>query len=118
MSPSVLHSMYYAAIVCPPEVDEKVLGFKKWMKDQFGCVVALKSPAHITLIPPFWLNETREKDLHETLQSFTSEIGEQEIRLEGFFHFGNKVLFVNVKADPSLEELINRVELQFINSFG
>jgi 2'-5' RNA ligase len=110
--------MYFAAVLCPAEVDRKVLEYKNWMKDQFGCIVALKSPAHITLIPPFWLEKAKEALLLETLLSFTSDIDELTIHLVDFSHFGKKVLFVNVKENPAIEELKNQTEDHFIRSFG
>lgn len=118
MNPSTTHNMFFIAIVCPPEVNEKVLRFKHWMKEQFGCVVALKSPAHITLIPPFWLEDVRETELLQTLQSFRSDMDELEIQLDGFSHFGKRVLFINVKENPALHELKKQTEIHFIQSFG
>jgi 2'-5' RNA ligase len=117
MNPSATYSMYYLAIVCPSQVDEKILRCKHWMKEQFGCIVALKSPAHITLIPPFWLEEARETKLLQTLQSFASGMDEFIIQLDGFSHFGKKVLFVHVKEHPAMEELKRQVENHFIQSF-
>jgi len=110
--------MYFFAIVCPGELDKKVLSFKYWMKEQFGSVVALKSPAHITLIQPFWLEEDKEDALREFLQGFTSDMDELEIQLEDFSHFGKRILFVEVKENPSLEELKNQVENYFAISFA
>jgi 2'-5' RNA ligase len=118
MNRSSEHNMYFLAILCPPQVDDKVLSFKHWVKEQFASVVALKSPAHITLIPPFWLEETREAELLQTLQSFTSDMEELEIQLEVFLHFGKKVLFVQVKENPSLQELQSQTENYFLQSFG
>lgn len=118
MNQSATHHMYYVAILCPPETDEKILQFKHWMKDRFNCVVALKSPAHITLIQPFWLEESREPELLQTFRSFTSDSDEMNIGLDGFSHFTNRVLFVNVKEDHSLDEIKKQVEIHFINSFG
>ena len=118
MNPSTTHSMYFVAIVCPPLVDAKVLQFKLWMKEQIGCFVALKSPAHITLIPPFWLEEARETELVQTLQSFKSDMDEQEIQLDGFSHFGKRVLFVHVKDNPALPEIKSQTEKHFMQSFG
>jgi 2'-5' RNA ligase len=118
MSPSITHNMYFIAIVCPPELDKKVLQFKYRMKEQFGSVVALKSPAHITLIQPFWLEEDKEEDLKRTLDLFTSDMDELEIQLEGFSHFGKRVLFVRVKENPSLEELKNQVGNHFVSLYG
>lgn len=110
--------MYYVAIVCHAEVNEKVLQFKYWMKEKFGCVVALKSPAHITLIPPFWLEETREAALQQALQSFSTNGNQLEIRLEGFSHFNKRVLFILVKENLALEEIKKQTEKHFIQQFG
>ena len=109
--------MYYVAIACPREVDEKVMGFKQWMKEQFGSVVALKSPAHITLIQPFWLDISRETELLQTLQSFPGDGEELRIRLEGFSHFGKRVLFIQVKENPVLQELQTQTEKHFLQCF-
>ncbi|MES1197774.1 MAG: 2'-5' RNA ligase family protein [Chitinophagaceae bacterium] len=110
--------MYYVAIVCPAEINDKVLQFKKWMKEQFGCTVALRSPAHITLIPPFWMNEEKELELCRVVDLFKSDLETQEIELDGFSHFSNRVLFVNVKDSYYLNELRNQTEKHFIRSFS
>jgi hypothetical protein len=47
------HKMYFIAVVCPQQIDEKILKYKHWMRGHFGCKVALKSPAHLTLIAHF-----------------------------------------------------------------
>jgi len=110
--------MYYVAIVCPPNVDEKVLHYKNWMKEQFDCIVALKSPAHITMIPPFWLEETRQETLLQTLASFESPLQELEIILDGFSHFGKRVLFIQVKKNLLLSGIKKQTEDHFIKTFS
>jgi 2'-5' RNA ligase len=103
------HKMYFAAIVCIPEIEKKIIQFKYLMRDRYGCVTALRSPAHITLIPPFWLNETIEPVLLARIQSFKRHIGEVQVSLNGFDHFGRRVLFVKVDGNPSMEELKNQL---------
>jgi len=88
------------------------------MKEQFGCVVALKSPAHITLIPPFWLEQEKETALQHTLQSLPINIDEAGINLQGFSHFNKRVLFIHVKENPALEEIRQQTEKHFIQMFG
>lgn len=112
------YRMYYVAVVCPPELNEKVLRYKQWMKDQFGCTVALKSPAHITIIPPFWLDEKRENELLQSLQAFSSKLPEMEIQLKGFNHFRKRVLFINVEENKIPNDLKTQVEDHFMDSFG
>ncbi len=117
MQKEPIYNMYYVAIICPDEVNKQVEHFKHWMKDQFGCVAALKSPAHITLIPPFWLAETRENDLTNTVLSFTSDLPDLELQLDNFDHFGKKVLTIGVKENPALAEIKKQVEQHFIQAF-
>lgn len=109
--------MYFVALVCPPPLNEKILRYKLWMRDQFGCVVAMKSPAHITLIPPFWLPDSEEEKLLDALQSFASTIGELTIPLNGFSHFRKRVLFVDVETSPELEQLKKQAEDHFVKIF-
>lgn len=97
--------MYYVAVVCPPEIDEKVLQYKHWMRERFGCKAALKSPAHLTLIAPFWLEVELERTLKETTQQFQSALLPFDIRLNNFDHFSNRVLFVHTEANESLARL-------------
>ena len=60
--------MYYIAVAAPEEINKQALKWKQYMKDVYGCVVALKSPAHITLIPPFWCKEELEKIITNNLR--------------------------------------------------
>ena len=114
----VTHAMYFVAIMCPPELDQYVMQYKFWMRDRFGCVQALKSTAHITIIPPCWFPIDREEKLLQTLQAFTSNRNELKIQLDGFSAFGKRVLFIRVLENRKLEELKKQVELHFAGIFG
>ncbi len=117
MNNPATHSMYFLAVLCPPAIDEKVQDYKLWMRDRFGCVVALKSSAHITLIPPFWMQNEKEQQLTETLHSFQITIPSFEIQLQGFSHFSNRVIFVAVNENHQLGSLRKAVEDHFIIPF-
>lgn len=109
--------MYFIAVVCPDDINQKILSFKYRMRDLFGCIVALKSPAHITLIPPFWLNQEEEANLLAALHSFQQPKEQINIQLNGFSHFSNRVLFVQVEQNASLALLKSDVELHFTAVF-
>src|SRR6476659_2370859 len=100
--------MYFLAILTPCEVNKKVLEWKYYMREHFGCVVAMKSPAHITLIPPFWMNEELEKTLSEDVRSFSAEQVPFKIELQDFDAFRPKVIFLHVKASEKLAILRER----------
>jgi len=112
------HNMYYVAIVCTGKPAKRIRQYKQWMKEHFACTVAMRSPAHITLIPPFWIDELQENKLRRVLQAFESDIGQIDVHLNGFDHFGNRVLFVNPANSPELEQLKQQVENHFINYLG
>jgi hypothetical protein len=40
MNNKVPHGMYYVAIVCPDNLNNKIKGFKLWMQEKLGCKVA------------------------------------------------------------------------------
>jgi 2'-5' RNA ligase len=106
-------SMYLIAVLCPPEINDKIHAFKIWMKEQFGCVVALKSPAHITLVPPFWVSFEESQQLFHCFNSFKFPLTAFEVRLKGFDHFSKKVLFVDVCENENLHALKAGVEKFF-----
>ena len=110
--------MYFVAVLCPPEIDREVATFKKWMKDQFLCTVALKSPAHITLVKPFWIETNWEDYLVSALEACDPGIPKFSIELKGFSHFGKRVLYVDVTPSEQLKELKKKVEDHFIRTFG
>ena len=89
-------NMYYIAIVAPERINQQVLKWKTYFRDHFECTVALKSPAHITLIPPFWMKEDLENDLVNSIKGFSITKNKFEITLKDFAAFKPKVIFVDV----------------------
>lgn len=110
--------MYFIALVAPPEINQQVLKWKTWMKERFDCTVALKSPAHITLVPPFWMNPNLETALQTSLGQFSFLQNSFPIWLHDFFHFKPRVIFVNVNKNEQLNSLhgdLNRFLLKADN---
>lgn len=110
--------MYFVALLCPADIQDRVQQHKLWMKEQFGSVVALKAPAHITLVRPFWLEGSWEEYLRNTLLAFKWTGKKPLVRLQAFSHFSNRVIYIAVWPDPALQELKKNVEAHFIHSFG
>jgi 2'-5' RNA ligase len=111
------YHMYYIALVCPNEIDEVINRFKLWMRDSFGCKAAMKSPAHITLVAPFWLADEKENELREGLKSFSPALDKLDVNLDGFSHFNRKTIYVQVESNPGLNELKRDAENYFFGLF-
>lgn len=98
-------NMYFVALVAPREIDQQVLKWKNYFKEHYKCTVALKSPAHITLIPPFWMKEELEIDLINSINEFSNSKNKFEIILKDFAAFKPKVIFIDVVKNGMLHEL-------------
>lgn len=94
-------ALYFVALIPPEENKAQVLEWKHYMRDAFGCKVALKSPAHITLIPPF---ESKQEVVLPKIefQPFT-------VYLKNFNSFESNVIFVDVLPNEELQQLRERV---------
>ena len=102
--------MYFIAFVAPQEIDRQVLEWKNFMKDHYGCVVALRSPAHITLIPPFWIDETLQTDLQNSLEEFSATQEPFIVHLKDFSAFKPRVIYVAVEQNEDLQKIKSSLE--------
>jgi 2'-5' RNA ligase len=101
--------MYFIALVAPDHVQDSVLKWKRWMNEHYNCEAALRSPAHITLIPPCWMDAELELTLAESLSSFSSRQKSFLVRLNNFSNFKPRVIFVDVAPNEELKCLQNEL---------
>ena len=98
-------NMYFVALVAPREINDQVVKWKNFFKEHYQCIVALKSPAHITLIPPFWMQAELESDLINSIAEFSLTIKSFDLVLKDFEAFRPRVIFVDVLKNETLHEL-------------
>jgi len=103
-------NMYFLAVVLPPLLNEKVLQLKRMMNEQYGCKVALKSPAHITLIPPFWLHPSHEQDLLKDVDIVAQTVTPFIISTNHFSAFKPRTIFIAVQPKSYLNDLKKRTD--------
>ncbi len=108
--------MYFIAIVLPQNLDEKILQYKKWMAEKYGCKVGLKSPAHITIAPPFWMNEELERTLVGDIEKISNETFSFDIITNSFSSFSPRTLFIAVEASEKLNGLKKLSDTFFRNT--
>jgi len=97
--------MYFMAIVLPQTLDEKILIYKRWMEEKYGCKVGLKSPAHITIAPPYWMSEELEPALVDDMERISYQIASFEIATDNFSSFPPRTLFIAVEESEKLNSL-------------
>ena len=96
-------NMYFIAIVLPEDLNQKVLKLKRLMYDQFACKVGLKSPAHITIIPPFWMPPDLETGLLQDMDFLSRSIPSFPVSVSRFSAFKPRTIFIDVPVTPPLE---------------
>jgi 2'-5' RNA ligase len=84
--------------------------FKRYMEKHYGCRVALRSPAHITLVPPFNMDADKEDELGVYLGAFAATQKSFSVQLHNFDCFKPRVIFVQVHADKSLLQIKERLD--------
>ena len=108
-------TLYFLAIVLPQDLDFHILQYKEWMLEHYGCKVALKSPAHITLLPPFYLPQEMEKNLLDDLLAIASTISAFTITTQHFSTFNQRTIFIEVAPNKELNDAKKSVDVFFIN---
>jgi 2'-5' RNA ligase len=97
--------MYFIAIVLPQHLNEKILKYKNMMLEKYNCKVGLKSPAHITLIPPFWMEEEKEKQLLTDIDLLSNQFHPFSISTNNFSAFKPRTIFITVAANDQLNQV-------------
>lgn len=100
--------MYFMAIVLPAVLDEKIRPMKQRLFDAYRCRTGLKSPAHITLVPPFWMQPANEQAIKEAMDDLGREVAPFPLATDGFDAFPPRTLFIAVAPSEALEELKKR----------
>jgi len=97
--------LHFIAILTPDEINRQALEWKNYMLQQFNCKVALKSPAHITLIPPFHMPDSDKSDLANILTRVAFQHDSFSIHLKNFAAFKPRVIYIGVQPNQLLNEL-------------
>lgn len=97
--------MYFIAVVLPEELNRKVLPLKQYMLDDYHCKVGLKSPAHITIAPPFWMDHALEQDLLSDVDHLSRQFSAFPLHTNNFSAFKPRTIFIAVKHSGELNTL-------------
>lgn len=92
---------YFIAITIPEPFNTEIEKLKRNISEEYGTKSVLKSPAHITIVPPFfWGNEVGLLTIVKEF-SFPSF----EIKLHNFGYFDLGVVFIDVEENEKLYQL-------------
>lgn len=107
--------MYYMAIVLPEELNQQVLSFKQYMLVTYNCKVGLKSPAHLTVIPPYWMEREKEQELLQQLDTVCIKEQNFTITTKDFSAFKPRTIFIDVEIDEALKAFKKMIDAFFLD---
>ncbi len=95
----------FLALLPPADLQEQVTAIKQQFAEQFASRAALRSPPHITLVPPFEWPTAELAALTGSLEAFAKQQAPLPIDLRGFGAFPPRVIFIHVEPSLELQQL-------------
>lgn len=93
---------FWAIIPGEPQVSQ-IEKLKRQISEEYQTYKALNSPPHITILPPARMKQETKEELQNHILKLAGRQEPFDVRLYGFGHFGNKVLFINVELNDELK---------------
>jgi 2'-5' RNA ligase len=108
-----MQQLYFVAIIPDECRQEQVTGLKQRMAEKYGSSHALKSPPHITIIPPFQYDNEKESELVAILDTYTATKKPFSLGINGFGSFPPRVIFLKVEHSDVLNALQRSLQEKF-----
>ncbi|MCU0387283.1 MAG: 2'-5' RNA ligase family protein [Chitinophagaceae bacterium] len=111
-------SLFYIAIECPADINQQIEQLKDYMEKNHGCKAAKKSPAHLTIVPPFRAEDEMVNELVDFVTTFNVGMVPVDIKLKNYGQFAERVLYVDIEGpNESLLDLEKECMGEFTEKF-
>lgn len=102
-----MRNLYFLAIIPPDHLAQEIDLLRHELWYRYGAQHTLNSPPHLTLVPPF---ESPDRSaLLSGLEAFCANEKKITISIEGFGHFGQRVLYAALELQPALNAMRDRL---------
>lgn len=109
-------SLYFVAVIPPEPLREQVTKIKLEFAEKYQSRHGLKSPPHITIIPPFTAPVQNENEIIDLLESYIQDQESFEIKVKGYGAFKPRVIFLDIEDKSALVAIEKGLADQF-NAF-
>lgn len=110
--------MYFIALIPTVPLREQISALKLAFSKSYHTVHALKSPPHITLIPPFSFKNKDEKRITKLLLEFVNSYTSFEVSITGFGSFKARVVYLSIFKNDTLESIQRTLAEKCIADLG
>ncbi|MCF8237831.1 MAG: 2'-5' RNA ligase family protein [Saprospiraceae bacterium] len=105
--------MYFWALVAEGELQSRLTSLKHIARDEFQSQRALRSPAHITLIPPVRLTDQACQQIERRIASVALQAAPFILQIDGVKGFSSRVIYADVVEHQELVDLQHRLDAAF-----
>ncbi len=101
-----IEQTHFIGILMPPDIAGPLEDCRRWMAEQYGCRSGLKTPIHVTIVPPFHMDAGADcEPIAEALARSLSACRTAgripfKALIKGFSSFGGRTLFARVVPGP------------------
>ena len=88
--------LYFIAIIPPEPLRSRIAELKVTFADQYYARHALKSPPHVTLVPPFRADEAQLEDLCHHFQVIAGKSYKFQLKVMDYGAFKPRVIYLDV----------------------
>jgi 2'-5' RNA ligase len=106
-------NLFFIALVLPEPERSVIQQIKEKCAEDYGAVHALKSPPHITLIPPFRIAKQDDGLVFSFLEDFAAGCRPFIISVNGFGCFKPRVIFANPVPEVAMAALHEKLDARF-----
>lgn len=101
--------LYFIGIIPNAQLLSELQNLKNYVSKKFGSQKVLRSSPHITLVPPFRIEDL--SGVKASLDAICKKYFPLRIELRDFNHFSRGVVFVNVVDNNQLNDLYNDLRI-------
>jgi 2'-5' RNA ligase len=94
--------LYFVALIPQGDVKVQINNIKHQTGGRFGCRQALKSPPHITIIPPFRLQPERVEEMLAAVRNHFEAPVNLSINFNGLGAFETRTIYLDIIADSGI----------------
>ena len=97
--------LYFIALLPAEPLRGQIYKLKQQFAEQYHSRHALKSPPHVTLVPPFKMSPESAMTFSTSLASFAHSNHVFNVEIEGYGAFAPRVIYLNILKQDALEKL-------------
>ncbi|MTI41981.1 2'-5' RNA ligase family protein [Fulvivirga lutimaris] len=109
-------NLYFLAVIPPEPILSECQAHKDHFFEKYNSKASLNSPPHVTVHMPFKLKEVKEPQLIDEVDNTIANIEPFQLQLNGYDHFGQRVIYVMVEdSEPLLNLFLEIRKMMKVN---